>query len=208
VEWVSENIEAFGGDPSRITLFGQSAGGASVDYFTYAWTEDPIASSFIPESGTAIGLGQSTAENSAAHWFNASSKAGCGDASSDSASVLACMRSKNSSEILAAVPPSGATGSAGFGPTIDETVVFSDYLNRSAAGNFIKRPMLIGNADYEAGLFKAVAALSGTGSQLSDDYWNTFNLVAFSCPAGARANISVANGVPTWRYVVSSMSLS
>jgi carboxylesterase type B len=200
VEWVRDNIAGFGGDPTRITLFGQSAGGASVDYYSYAWTSDPIVAGFISESGTAIGLGQVTPDQSAALWYNVSAKLGCGDASSDGATVLLCMRTKNYTSILEALTLSGITGSTGFGPTTDNVVVFSDYLNRSSAGNFIKKPMLVGNADYEAGLFRAVAALEGLASQFPDIYWVYFNLLGFVCPAAARANISVANGVPTWRY--------
>ena len=203
VEWVRDNVEAFGGDTSRITLFGQSAGGASVDYYTFAWTSDPIASSFIPESGTAIGLGQMTAAQSAASWYGVSSKLDCGDASSDAATVVSCMRTKNYSSILSSITSSGVVGSDGFGPTVDETVVFSDYLSRSAAGNFVKRPLLIGNADYEAGLFKAVAAIDGASANFSDAYWEDFNLLGFECPAATRANISISQGVPTWRYRVS-----
>lgn len=38
LRWVQKNVEKFGGDPNNVTIFGESAGGASVHYLTLAPT--------------------------------------------------------------------------------------------------------------------------------------------------------------------------
>lgn len=58
VEWVRDNIAGFGGDPARTTLFGESAGGCSVDIYTFAWANDPIVNGLISESGNAMRAGE------------------------------------------------------------------------------------------------------------------------------------------------------
>lgn len=42
IQWVSDNIAAFGGDPERIIIFGESSGAISVDAYAYANPDDTI----------------------------------------------------------------------------------------------------------------------------------------------------------------------
>lgn len=188
MRWVQKNIAAFGGDPKRITIFGQSAGGASVDFYSYAWAQDPIVNGFIEESGTVSDFGSPIAANNSAAWFAASEKLGCGGASVGISCSLACVRGKNLDAVL------NATASGRFAPTVDEKIIFSNYPARAAAGSFAKKPYLIGNTDYEAGVFR----LSIPG--LSDEQWDLLTLQSFTCPAADASKARSAAGVPIWRY--------
>jgi cholinesterase len=142
IEWVRDNIAKFGGDPKRydivfccsietdtfrITIFGESAGGASVDYYSYAWTKDPIVNGFISESGTALGL-PGDPPNSRS-WYQSSMGLGCGG----SGPTLDCMRNKTWQELsekgLSRVGFAGGVSSIlSFWPTIDNVSGFADYL--------------------------------------------------------------------------------
>jgi cholinesterase len=150
VEWIRDNIDQFGGDPHRITLFGQSAGGASVDYYTYAWTQDPIVNAFIPQSGTATSFANPPPLNNTAAFVNASIILGCGDGSAGLGPAVDCVRTKNFTDVLSATkvtdPLKAVLGN--FGPTADAQVVFENYTKLAEEGKFIQRPYMVGNNNY------------------------------------------------------------
>src|SRR5580658_1164062 len=52
LKWVKRNIAAFGGDPSRVTIFGQSAGGGSVQFMAVAPPARGLFQRAISQSGT------------------------------------------------------------------------------------------------------------------------------------------------------------
>jgi para-nitrobenzyl esterase len=53
LRWVRENAAAFGGDPSNVTLFGESAGAISISALLGAPSADGLYDRVILESGTA-----------------------------------------------------------------------------------------------------------------------------------------------------------
>jgi para-nitrobenzyl esterase len=52
MQWVQKNIDKFGGDPSRVTIFGQSAGGESILIHLVCPQSRGLFSQAIVESGT------------------------------------------------------------------------------------------------------------------------------------------------------------
>lgn len=54
VEWVRENVTAFGGDPNNITIFGQSAGGSSVKYLCQSELTKGYFKNAIMQSGGGL----------------------------------------------------------------------------------------------------------------------------------------------------------
>ena len=72
LEWVKNNIEAFGGDKERITIFGESAGGLSVCYHTISKVSKGLFRRAIIESGPCISPIWGTNENYDKLFYNSS----------------------------------------------------------------------------------------------------------------------------------------
>ena len=62
VEWLGDNIAAFGGSPRNIIIVGQSSGAVAVDYWSYAYPAGPIVAGCVESSGTAFMFGLNSKE--------------------------------------------------------------------------------------------------------------------------------------------------
>ncbi len=59
LKWVQRSIVAFGGDPDKVTIFGESAGGISAHLLTLSPMAEGLFSGAILQSGTALMLAPS-----------------------------------------------------------------------------------------------------------------------------------------------------
>ena len=54
-KWVQRNIQSFGGDPKKVTIFGESAGGMSISYHLVSKESRGLFQKAIVQSGTLHG---------------------------------------------------------------------------------------------------------------------------------------------------------
>jgi carboxylesterase type B len=99
LQWVSQNIEWFGGDPKKVTLTGLSAGGASVHYHYLSQMSANLFRGGISFSGTAFDCWTQT-ENSLEKAKKLSALMGCPTTSSRD--MIRCMRYRPARAIMQA----------------------------------------------------------------------------------------------------------
>ncbi|XP_076451285.1 neuroligin-4, Y-linked-like [Babylonia areolata] len=76
IKWVKDNIQAFGGDPNDITVFGLSAGAASVGYQMLSPVNKGINFRVILQSGTPLSFWAFT-KNPAENFYKVANGTGC-----------------------------------------------------------------------------------------------------------------------------------
>lgn len=205
VEWVQQNIAAFGGSPKKIVIAGQSSGGVAVDWWSYAYKQDPIVHGLISTSGTAFSFPMNSPQRQKENWLTLSASLGCG--ALNDTDTIDCMRRQPWEAITAAVAkiPASPGGSPvrstpPFYPIVDGKIVFSaeDYLSLASQGSFAKIPYFHGHNNYEQGYY--VISAFAQGRNVTEEQAARFLLESFVCPHSYEARQRVDANVPTWVY--------
>lgn len=141
--WVRNNIASFGGDPANVTIFGESAGGMSVNLLMVS----PAARGLFAKAITESGLGRTAARPLAAAEAN-----GVKFAESVGATDLAALRAL---PVDKAWGPAltNIEGTANPGPIVDGVVVPQNVDRAFAEGKEAKVPWIVGSNTFEASLF-------------------------------------------------------
>ena len=153
LRWVRRNIAAFGGDPERVTIFGESAGGLSI----YSELASPLAAGLyhraIAQSGAYAGFSDNRVQilpiAVAATTGNpiVESGAALADAVGCSSQTTACLRAVPAATLVAA---QGATF-----PTIDGVLLTETPGEAFKSGNFNRVPVITGTNHDEYRYFVA-----------------------------------------------------
>jgi para-nitrobenzyl esterase len=148
LKWIKQNIAAFGGDPGKVTIWGESAGAIAVSMLAVAPQAKGLFHGAISDSGGSFGPTRTpTAPGENVPPLAVAEQAGVTLAGKLGATTLEALRAKPPGEVMAQ-----ARGINGIGwPVLDRWVIPDDQHVLYEKGAYHDTPILVGiNSDEGA----------------------------------------------------------
>jgi carboxylesterase type B len=161
LDWVQRNIHAFGGDPSKVTIFGESAGAFSIDALltSYSANSHPPFRAAILQSGQ-LSYVNPYAVDTTSSWFALTKALNCTDVTSN----LTCIRDAPALTIKDIVEQQALN----FFPVTDNVTLIENMARARIERKIAKIPVLSGTNAQESrvivgGQTNTTAYLKNTG---------------------------------------------
>lgn len=147
LSWIKQNIAAFGGDPNRITIMGESAGAKLISAVLVSPKSKGLFQQYIAESGSVQCIRDTvTAKNERLKIMN---QLGLNKNETDKLFTLPADSIMKAQAVVCA----GIGGNSFFGPVYDGVTINQDGYQYAAGKDLPRIKALIGTNQYEAALF-------------------------------------------------------
>ncbi|OBB46525.1 carboxylesterase/lipase family protein [Mycobacterium sp. 852002-51961_SCH5331710] len=152
LQWVRDNIAGFGGDPDRVTIFGESAGGGIITTLLASPAAEGLFGAAIAQSSPATSVyDRERSQRVAALLLE---ELGVGPGEADRLTSVPTPALMTASKKVFDHIPASTPGTLAFAPIIDGDIVPAHPVQLARDGRTHPVPLIIGTNKHEAALFR------------------------------------------------------